>query len=670
MDVLKYPIILIAVCFGLGIVIQYYASFSLNHLLFSCSFLFLLFLFFYLKFRNQSPKNIFFGLITYFLIIYSGSLSLYFHQDFNTKNHYSNFEQQEQNNIKGLIVEQLKPNDFYAKFIIKITTFNQQKSSGKLLVYFSKKNPDLLQIGDLVSFKSELKPIAKNYNPDSFDYANYMENQNVYHQIKPFENYYFVENKVKNFNYYINALRQKLVHSFDVHVFSEKTKSILNALILGQRQQIEKATLNDYKNTGVVHILAISGLHIGIIYGFLNLIFGFLNRVKNGKIIKLTIILIILWLFALISGMSASITRAVTMFSLFAFGTFLHRNNSIFNSVATSALLLLVYNPLNIFDVGFQLSYTAVLSIIIFQPFYKKFYFSKNKIVVYITDLFLVSITAQLGVLPLMLLYFKQVPTLFLMANFVVIPIATLILIFGIIVLFLNFVYLTLALQLGKIISFLIEFMNSYIHWLSSFEGFVIKNITFTPLLTVMLYLVIISIIYWIYKLINKRFLYVLVMILSFQILYFYTKSQTSIKNEMIIFNNKESIISIFKSNRITFFSNDSLVRENQNIQEYVTAKFNPKVDFYPLENVLFFNNKKIIVVDESGIYNTSTKPDIVIIRQNSRINIERLILTSKPKVIVADKSNSYTSIKRWKATCLQYKIPFHAISEKGFYKM
>jgi competence protein ComEC len=253
--------------------------------------------------------------------------------------------------------------------------------------------------------------------------------------------------------------------------------------------------------------------------------------------------------------------------------------------------------------------------------------------------LFLVSLAAQLGVLPLMMLYFKQFPTLFLTANFVVIPVATLILMFGIIVLFLNFVYLPLALQLGKIISFLVGFMNTYIRWLSSFEGFVIKNITFTPFLTVMLYVFIISVIYWVYKPKNKRFLYVLVMILSFQTLYFYTKSQTSIKNEMIVFNNKESIISIFESNTITFFSNDSLIQENQNIQEYVTAQFNPKVDFYPLENVLFFKNKKIIIVDENAIYNTSSKPDVVIIRQNSRINIERLILTSNPKIIVADKS-------------------------------
>jgi competence protein ComEC len=670
MDVLKYPIILIAICFGLGIVIQNYTHLSFTTLFFSSIISFVIFLLLFLKNRNQNTKKIFFGLVTYFLIVSIGSLSLYIHQDLNVKNHYSNLEIKEKNNSKGLVIEELKSNEYYTKFIVKIDSFNHQKSSGKLLVYFSKKNPDNLVIGDLVSFNTEIKPIVKNYNPDTFDYANYMENQNVFHQIKCFENDYFIGNKVKNFTFYINELRKKLVHSFDAHHFSVRTKSIINALLLGQKQQIDSETLNDYKNAGVVHILAISGLHIGIIYAFFNFIFGFLNRVKHGKTVKLVIIILLLWLFALISGMSASITRSVMMFSVIAFGTFLNRKNFMFNAIAASLLILLIYNPLLIFDVGFQLSYAAVISILLFQPFYQKFYYSKNKIVVYITDLFLISLTAQLGVLPLMLLYFKQVPTLFLLANFVVIPVATAVLIIGIIVLFLNFVYLPLALIIGKVISFLVEFMNYYIHWLSSFQDYVIKNITFTPFLTVGLYLLILSIVYWIYEPKNKRFLFVLVTTLSFQILYFYTKNETSHKNELIVYNNKESAISIFDANKITVFSNDSSIQENQSIKEYATAKFNPKVVFHPLENVLYFKNKKIIVVDENTIYNTSIKPDVVIIRQNSRINIERLILTSKPQLIIADKSNSYTSLKRWKETCLKNKIPFHAIGEKGFYKM
>lgn len=668
MDFIKYPIILIAICFGLGIIVQNYICFSFITVLTLSiiSFIAVVFLFFI----NHDHNKLYFGITTYLFFISFGAISLFLHQDFNHKKHYTNLDFKDRNNIKGLVVKELKPNEFYTKFLIQIDSFNYKKSNGQLLVYFSKTHENSVAIGDEIILKAELKPILKNYNPDTFDYANYMEKQNVFHQIKCFENDYFIGKKIKNFNYYINELRQKLVHSFDDHPFSLRTKSIVNALLLGQKQQIDSETLNDYKNSGVVHILAISGLHIGIIYAFLNFIFGFLNRYKHGNTLKLIIIILLLWLFALISGMSASITRAVMMFSLIAFGKFLNRKNSIFNAVAASFFILLIYNPLLIFDVGFQLSYAAVISILLFEPFYKKCYCSKNKIVIYITDLFLVSLAAQLGVLPLMMLYFKQIPTLFLLANLVVIPIATVVLILGTITLLLNFIYLPLALIIGKAISLLVDLMNQYIHFLSSFENYIIKDITFTPFLALSLYLILLSFIYWIYNPKNIRFLYVLSLVFLFQWVHFFTKKSIAFKKELIVFNNKESVISIFDSNVLKVFSNDSLISSNSSFQTYKTAKFNPKTTFFPLGNLVYFNTKKILIVDENGIYNTSIKPDVVIIRQNSKINLERLIQTTNPSIIIADKSNSYTSLKRWKAICIIYKIPFHAIAEKGFYKM
>lgn len=159
MDVLKYPIITIALCFGLGIIIQNYLCFSSNTVLYSTVISFVLFIILLFYNRNKNTKNILFGLATYFLILSISTLSSYIHQDINHKNHYTNFDIKETNSIKGLVVETLKPNEFYTKFLVEIYSFNHQKSSGKVLVYFSKKNPDSLQIGDLISFQSEIKPI-------------------------------------------------------------------------------------------------------------------------------------------------------------------------------------------------------------------------------------------------------------------------------------------------------------------------------------------------------------------------------------------------------------------------------------------------------------------------------------------------------------------------------
>ena len=670
MNVLKYPILIIAVCFGLGIVIQNYVCLSFEVLISTWIILSVLFAILFLKYKSKNYKGIFFGLISYLLTIATGSLSLFFNLDYNQKNHYTNIGIKEQNLLKALVIEELKPNAFYTKFVLEIDSFNHQKSRGKLLVYFSKKNSDTLVIGDVLRLKVAILPVPKNFNPNSFDYANYLENRNIFHQIKCYAYDYVVVNQEKNTNFYINKLRTVLVKSFEAHLFPEKVNAIINALLLGQKQQLDASTLNDYKNAGVIHILAISGLHIGIIYAFFNFIFGFLNRLKHGKTIKLFIIIILLWVFALISGMSASITRAVTMFSLFALGAFLNRRNNAFNSIAASFLVVLIFSPLLIFDIGFQLSYAAVISILLFQPFFNFFYFSKQKWAVYIADLFLVSLAAQIGVLPLMLLYFKQIPLLFLAANFVVIPVSTAVLILGVMLLFLNFIYMPLALVLGKLISILVAFMNFYIHWLSSFDTFIVKNIAFTPLLTIVFYLLIFSTIYWAYRPKNKQVLVILFMIICFQISYFITIKTIHNKSELIVFNFKESTLSIFDSQHLRVYSNDSLIAANQNMQDYITAHFNPRVSFHPLENVVYFNNKKIMIVDQEVVYKTSILPDVVILRQNSRVNIERLLITTKPKIIIADKSNSFTSISRWKKVCLQYKIPFHAVAEKGFYKM
>ena len=160
-----------------------------------------------------------------------------------------------------------------------------------------------------------------------------------------------------------------------------------------------------------------------------------LKRVRFGSEIQLLIVLAILWLFALLTGLPASVTRAVTLFSFISIGNYFNQPKAIYNALAISAFSILLVKPNAIFDIGFQLSYAAVLSIVLFQPFYKKFYFSKNKIAVYFTDTVLVSLAAQIGVLPLSLYYFNRLPLLFLLANLIIIPLSSLVLIVGIVIL-------------------------------------------------------------------------------------------------------------------------------------------------------------------------------------------------------------------------------------------
>jgi competence protein ComEC len=394
-----------------------------------------------------------------------------------------------------------------------------------------------------------------------------------------------------------------------------------------------------------------------------------LKRVRFGAEIQLLIVLAILWLFAFLTGLPASVTRAVTLFSFISIGNYFNQPKAIYNALAISAFLILLVNPNAIFDVGFQLSYAAVLSIVLFQPFYKKFYFTENKIGIYFIDTILVSLAAQIGVLPLSLYYFNQLPLLFLLANLIIIPLSSLVLIVGIVILPINYVFPSMAVFLGNILEFSIQFMNNYIHWIAQFKSGIITNISFSGWLTFSMYLVIIALIYGLYHTKAKNVKYILLTILIFQCSYITVKWNENHRNELVIFNEKSILIGIKNQKKVIAFS-DAPDHHYATLNHYKRGTFSDSLEVFSIQNTLSFKDKRILVVDSLGIYKTSIRPDIIVLTQNPKINLLRLIQDVSPKEIIADKSNYKNNIKRWETTCRKEKIPFHAIAEKGFYKI
>ncbi|NJM79276.1 MAG: ComEC/Rec2 family competence protein, partial [Flavobacterium sp.] len=405
---------------------------------------------------------------------------------------------------------------------------------------------------------------------------------------------------------------------------------------------------------------------IGILYFFLAFLLKPLNSFKSGKYIKLVLIISILWVFAFITGLPASVTRAVTLFTFISIGASFKQQNNIFNAVAVSALLLLIFNPNFIFDVGFQLSYTAVISILVFQPFYKKFYFTKHKVGIYFIDIVLVSLAAQIGVLPLSLYYFNQLPLLFLIANIVVIPLASFILIAGMISLALNFIYEPLAQLIGKMIRYAINVMNQYIALIAKVENGIIENISFTIVLTLILYLVILSFIYWLYNLKWSSFKNTVVMMMLFQLAYLITLWYENNETELVVFNSKSTLVSIKNNDKLTLFTNDSTANARF-IKDYTRGIFNAKNSVETIPNCISFQNKRILIVDSFSIYQTSLKVEIIVLSQSPRINLDRLIKESKPKLIIADNSNPFYKIKEWGKTCEQKKYLFMPPPKRDF---
>lgn len=672
LPVLKYPIGIITLFLAFGIIAGYYSGLSpvIVYAINAIAFAGLCIAFWHSK-KAFLPVPHF----TIAALLFSFTLGMLvqtLHYAPNQKLHYSHFINKESTVISGIISERLKSNEYQERYYFEVTAVNQNPAKGKLLLSTPKDSTHTLyHAGDSFIITETPTPIAKPLNPYQFDYASYMEKLGIFDQLKLKGNYISI-GTVKNFDYYLGALRDKLTNSFAIHHYSPQIQNTLNALLLGQRQDMDAATNDAYKNAGVLHILAISGLHFSVLFYLLTIIFKPISRLnKHGKLLRLIAVLAIIWGFAFITGLSASVVRSVVMFSIISFGQYLNRDTNIYNSLFISMLVLLITNPYFIFDAGFQLSYLAVFAIVWLEPFYSQYKLSKYKGINYLSDTVLVSLSAQIGVLPLSLYYFNQFPLLFLVANMVVIPLSNIVLVLGLVVLLLNLIWTDAAILIGKLLGLLVELMNSFISWIASFESLVFKEIPFTLLLTLLLYGTILLFGFWLYKKSYTRTAAFLCSILIFQCAYTITFWQRKNNQELIVFNNrKNTIIALKTPNHLSLITSDTLAQNTSTIRAYMRNNFNPSLQTKPVANILWFENKKILLLEKDGVYNKNIKPDILILSQSPKINLERLIDELTPKEIIADGTNYKNQVKQWKSTCNKKNIPFHATAEKGYYAL
>lgn len=304
------------------------------------------------------------------------------------------------------------------------------KTKGNVLIYLQKDSlaADIKE-GDILLCNTIFNAYKPTGNPESFDYNAYLFKQSITStSYIPSHKWRRVGcDSVFSILRCSHRCRNSLMNKYHEYGLDGQNLAVISALTLGYKQQLEPDTKMAYSASGAMHILAVSGLHVGIIYAILYLLLYPIRR-KNNKLISSLIIFVFLWCYAFITGLSPSVLRATIMFSVILIGNCFNRKSYIYNTIALSAFFLLIYNPFYLYHVGFQLSYSAVTAIVFLQPkLYKACYFS-SKIMDYIWALISVSIAAQVGTFVWSLLYFNQLSTYFLLTNIIVIPIATIIL--------------------------------------------------------------------------------------------------------------------------------------------------------------------------------------------------------------------------------------------------
>lgn len=676
MKIQDFPIAKITASFVLGILISNYLEIGLTYSIAFTLFCIVLFCFSYYKSNKKIRKTNAFGIITLLLFISIGTLTTVIHDDKTNKNHYSHIHNLEDKHKIVLITrEKLKTTPKSHRYYADVIKIDNKNCFGKVILNLKKdKNESTIVSGNKIYVLGTLNEIQKPNNPNQFDYSNYLRHKNIYAQIYSSTNDVKIDKQLyKDIYYYVFELRENIIQRLKNNGFQQEELAVLNALILGQKQDISPDTQKDYQNAGAVHILSVSGMHVGFIMLFITFLLKPLPNNKKSNLFRIFIILISLWIFAFIAGLSPSVVRSVTMFSFITFGSLINRQNNMFHTIIVSLFIILLIEPGFLFDIGFQLSYLALFFIIWFQPMLKNLWSPKQKINIYLWDILTVSTAAQIGTLPLSIYYFHQFPGLFFVTNLVLVPMIFIIMILGSILMILSlFNYVPILLL--KIVETLIYWMNVFINKIATIEVFVLKNIPLSIAMLITSYIITTTIINLIKKFNYTRLATTLSFLIIFQILLIKKNWETKKENNLIVFNSRNKTILGFKKGQTLEIACSSTIKKNSfeknTIDSYMIANFITNTRKESLKNFYYFNDKKIVVLDSNIPHETIKASEVIILRNSPKINLERLLENSNPKIIIADGSNYKSHIKLWAETCRNKNIPFHSTYEKGYYKL
>lgn len=673
MKFINFAVVRFSAFLGLGILIAHFfptTTFLLKYLLallFGVAVL-------WLWARKQLIQNVYFGIAAYLCFFTIGYFNYQIRLQQFQPHHYSHYTSENKAELLQLKIKQnLKPDNFSLKYFAEVNAINGVPAHGKVLLNVSKDSiKESFSADEILLVYGIISEIPKPLNPYQFDYSKYMKSLGVYGQLRVSEKEILKTSiGTQTLMGIAQNFRTEIVEKLQKTKLKKDERAIIQALVLGEKKDIDKNLYSEYAAAGAVHILAVSGLHVGILYVILAFLFKPLSRLKYGIIFHSLLIVLLLWGFALLSGLSPSVTRAVTMFSFFAFAKLFNRETNSINTLFLSFLALLIFNPLWLFQVGFQLSYLAVFFIVWLLPIFYKIGYSKYWIVRKVWTIVAVTVSAQIGVLPLSLYYFHQFPGLFLLTNIVVLPFLTVLMCGGILIVILATLEI-LPDWLASSYNFLIEGLNGFIHWVAVQDEFLFKNIHFSTLKVVGAYMVINALALLLMKMKYRRLVVSLLAISGFITIYIYDEFRTSANQFVIFQKSKQTLIGRKNGKNLVVFKNGPVenISETYPIKSYITAI---NIDTYSEEKLpqLFkYNHKNILILDSLGIYPKRKNIHTLLITNSPKVNLNRLIDSLRPKQIVADGSNYFTYVKRWKKTCQLKKLPFSHTAKEGAFSL
>ncbi|MGZ5287806.1 MAG: ComEC/Rec2 family competence protein, partial [Flavisolibacter sp.] len=519
------------------------------------------------------------------------------------------------------------------------------------------------------------QPIQNSGNPGAFDYSRYCLFQGITHQVYlvPTDIFELPGKTTHPFKTFIFACRQWVVKTLQHWIPGKKEQGLAEALLIGYKDDLDKNLVQSYSNTGVVHVIAISGLHLGLIYGLLLLLTRPIKKYRQFSWLRLLIVIAALWIFSILAGAQPSVLRSAVMFTFLAYGEVINRKASIYNTMALSAFMLLCYQPYWLWDAGFQLSYAAVLSIIIFfKPVYNWFYF-KNKLADAIWKLNAVTISAQLLTMPVSIYHFNQLPTLFIFTNLVAVPLSSLILVGEILLCAFSFIGF-FAQWLGYLLHWSIFLMNSYIEQFDLVSYSVWGGLSISFFQAILLMAFIIFFCCWLMEKISSLLWLSLLSLLIFVGLRSVSFIETSRQQKLIVYNiPKLTAIEVVRGRNFQFIGNalDPLTINFHLRPSRILHRTSEEISTLPAS--FKFSGKQFLVIDSAYQWKELTHKiwiDVLVLSGNPKIYITDLARAFEIKQIVIDGSVPAWKAAFWKKDCSTAGIACFDVSEKGAFVM
>ena len=644
----NHVVLRLTICLVIGIVLGYYTQFQHQILLlvFVPIIVFWCVAFYYA--RHATQKSILFGVLSYVLMIGVGMGVVFVKTHHNHASHYSHqLENGKEQALTVQVYEKMKTTANRTTFLAKVIGVNPLPTTGIIIVHVD--STQLIDIDNVIRVITTPQLISAPKNPYQFDYRAYLKKQQIHHQL-----YVNSSNSVQLTPVYTGygmaqKIRTKIIEGLRLRGVSETNISIISALFLGQRQGMSADIYEQFKNSGSLHILAISGLHIGIVMLLLTLFFSPLCYLKHGKMYRAIIVVVLLWSYAFIAGMPVSAVRAVLMCTLASVAFYNTRILSSYQVVVLAAFLQLLWNPYELFSVGFQLSYVAVLSILVFRPFFSKIWGPKRYITKIIWDTFTITIAVQIGILPLLLFYFHQFPGLFLVSNMLLVPFLGVLLSIGgvcLIAIYFNSaptIFIT-------VFEYCIGMLHDVVSFIAEQDQYLITDISFSVGYLIVSYMLLFALALLLKKGSYKRILYVLLAVCLLQGVKIYTKHYFHKEKWVLFATYKRILIAHKKGNHLEYYTTQDLrgkALQTFSEQEHIKTRFQK-----PFREVYQYRQKAIVIIDSTGVYASGVKPDVLIIDGNPKINLNRVIKDLTPSKIIFTISNYKNKVLSWEKTC------------------